>query len=53
MQWNLKTFQIQDELNLNNILKSYLSYHDLEGLHNSLDYFEKLQKKFICNDYTT
>ncbi len=40
----LKTYQIQDKPNLDNIFKSYLGYHDLEGLCNSFDYFERLQK---------
>jgi len=38
-------FQVQDKPNLNNIFKSYLGYHDLQGLLNSHDYFEKLRKK--------
>jgi hypothetical protein len=38
----LKAYQIQDKPNLNNIFKSYLDYHDLERLHNSIDYFERL-----------
>jgi len=49
----LKTYQIQNESNLENIFKSYLGYCDLEGLHKSPNYFEKLRKKFICNDSTT
>ncbi len=38
----LKTYQIQNESNLENIFKSYLGYCDLEGLHKSPNYFEKL-----------
>ncbi len=36
---------IKYEINhiLDNIFKSYLGYHDLEGLCNSPDYFERLQ----------
>jgi hypothetical protein len=43
----LKIYQIYDKLNLNIIFKSYVSYHDLQGLRNSLDYFERLQKKLF------
>jgi hypothetical protein len=38
----LKTFQVQDKPNLDNIFKPYLGYHDLQGLSNSPNYFEKL-----------
>ncbi len=43
----LKAHQIQDKPNLDNILKSYLSYRDLEGFCNSINYFEKLWKKLF------
>jgi len=42
-------FQVRDKPNLNNIFKSYLGYHDLQGLLNSPDYFERL-RIFLCND---
>ncbi len=42
MWYNFTHFQVQDEPNLDNIIKSFLGYHDLEGLCNSLDYFERL-----------
>jgi hypothetical protein len=32
----LKVFQVQDKLDLDNIFKSHLGYHDLQGLRNSL-----------------
>jgi hypothetical protein len=38
----LKAYQIQDKPNIDNVFKSYLGYCDLGGLHNSLDYFERL-----------
>jgi hypothetical protein len=41
----LKVYQVQNKPNLDNIFKSYLGYRDLEGLHNSNDYFKRLQKK--------
>jgi hypothetical protein len=43
----LKTYQVKKKQNLNNILKSYLGYHDLEGLCNSPNYFERLQKNYL------
>jgi len=43
----LKTYQIQDKSNLDNIVKSYLCCHDLEGLCNAPDYFERLRKKIF------
>jgi hypothetical protein len=43
----LKASQIQNKPNLNNILKSYFGYGDLQGLSISLDYFERLQKKLF------
>jgi hypothetical protein len=49
----LKIFKVQNKPNLVNIFKSYLGYHDLQGLCNSHDYFEKLRKKIICNDQAT
>jgi hypothetical protein len=44
----LKVYQVQNKPNLNSIFKSYLGYRDLEGLHNSLNYFERLQKKLFA-----
>jgi hypothetical protein len=44
----LKVYQIRDKPNLDNTFKSYLGYHDLEGLCNSLDYFERLWKKLFA-----
>jgi hypothetical protein len=38
----LKIYQVWNKPNLDNIFKSYLGYHDLEGLHNSPNYFENL-----------
>ncbi len=35
---------MRNKPNLNNIFKSYLGYRDLEGLYNSLDYFENFEK---------
>jgi hypothetical protein len=35
----LKAYQLGGKPNLDNIFKSYLGYHDLEGLCNSFDYF--------------
>jgi hypothetical protein len=43
----LKAYQIWDKPNSNDIFKSYLGYHDLEGLHNSPNYFERLWKKLF------
>ncbi len=43
----LKAFRIQIKPNLDNIFKSYLSYHNLQGLRNSHDSFEKLRKKLF------
>ncbi len=43
----LKVYQVRDKPNLDNIFKLYKGYHDLEGLHNSIDYFEKLQKNLF------
>jgi hypothetical protein len=40
----LKAYQVQNKPNLNNIFKSYLACHDLEGLCNSPNYFERLLK---------
>jgi hypothetical protein len=37
--------QVQNKPNLDNIFKSYLGYHDLEGLHNLLCYFERLYRR--------
>jgi hypothetical protein len=48
MWYNLKVYQVWDKPNLNNIFKIYLGYHDLEGLHNSPDYFESLWKKLFA-----
>jgi len=48
-----KTYQVQDESNLDNIFKSYLGYCDLEGLCNLPDCFERLQKKIIYNNLIT
>jgi len=39
---------MQNKPNLDNIFKSYLGYYDLEGLCNSLDYFERLQKDLFA-----
>ncbi len=44
----LKAYQIRNKPNLDNIFKSYIGYHDLESLHNSLDYFERLQKTLFA-----
>jgi len=44
----LKAYQIQDKPNLDNIFKSYFGYRDLESLHNSPDYFERLQKHLFA-----
>ncbi len=44
----LKAYHIQYKPNLNNIFKSYLNYCDMEGLCNSLDYFERLPKKLFA-----
>jgi hypothetical protein len=41
---SLKVYQVWDKPNLNDIFKSYLGYHDLEGLHNSPNYLERLRK---------
>jgi hypothetical protein len=43
----LKTSWVQNKPKLDNISKSYLHYYDLEGLHNSLDYLEGLQKNLF------
>lgn len=43
----LKDFQIWDKPNLDDIIKSYKGYCDWIILHNSLGYFEKLQKKLF------
>jgi hypothetical protein len=43
----LKTYQVRDKPNLDNIFKSYLGYCGLEGLRNSPDYFERLQKNLL------
>jgi hypothetical protein len=40
----LKTYQIRNKPNLNNIFKSYLSYYDLEGVHNAPNYLKKCGK---------
>ncbi len=37
-----KFIKYEINLNLDNIFKSYLSYRDMKGLHNSFDYFERL-----------
>ncbi len=44
----LKACQVQNKPNLDNILKSYLSYCDLKSFHNSHDYFERLQKNLFA-----
>jgi hypothetical protein len=44
----LKVYQVQNKPNLDNIFKLYLSYHDLEGLCNSPDYFQRLRKKLFA-----
>jgi hypothetical protein len=43
----LWAFRVQDKPNLDNILKSYLDYHDLQNLCNSPNYFERLRKKLF------
>ncbi len=43
-----KTYQVQNKPNLDNIFKSYLCYHNLESLHNSPHYFERLPKKLFA-----
>jgi hypothetical protein len=35
----LKAYQVRNKPNLDDIFKLYLGYYDLEGLHNSPDYF--------------
>jgi len=40
----LKAYQVLNKPNLNNIFKSYLGCHDLEGLCNSPKYSERLRK---------
>jgi hypothetical protein len=40
-------FQVWDKPNLDNIFKSYLSYHDLQSLRNSLEYFERLRNNLF------
>ncbi len=47
----LKVSPIRNKSNLDNIFKSYLDYFDLESLCNSPNYFERLPKNFICNDW--
>ncbi len=47
----LNAYQVWDKPNLDNIFKSYLSYHDLESLCNSPNCFEKLQKKLVIMIY--
>ncbi len=42
-----KAYQVWVKLNIDNIFKSYSSYCDLEDLHNSLNYFERLWKKLF------
>jgi hypothetical protein len=37
-----KAYKVRDKPKLNTLFKSYLGYCDLEGLHNSFDYFERL-----------
>ncbi len=44
----LKVYQVWDKPILDNIFKSYLGYHDLKGLHNSPNYFERLQKHLFA-----
>jgi hypothetical protein len=44
----LKTYQVQNKPNLDNIFKSYLCYHNLESLHNSPHYFERLPKTLFA-----
>jgi hypothetical protein len=39
---------VQNKPNLDNIFKSYLGYHDLEGLCNSPDYFESYKKNIFA-----
>jgi hypothetical protein len=48
MWYNFKTYQIRNKPNLDNIFKSYLGYCDLEGLRNSPNYSENLQKKIFA-----
>jgi hypothetical protein len=43
----LEDFQIRDKPNLDDIIKAYKGYCDWIILHNSLGYFEKLQKKLF------
>jgi hypothetical protein len=44
----LKVYQIWDKPNLNNIFKLYLGHRNMEGLHNSPNYFERFQKKLFA-----
>jgi len=44
----LKAYQLQNKPNLNNVFKSSFHICDLESLHNSLDYFERLWKKLFA-----
>jgi hypothetical protein len=43
----VESFQVRDKLNLDNIFKSHLSYHDLQGLHNSLDYLKGYERIYF------
>ncbi len=43
----LKSYQVRDKPNLDNIFKSYSSYYDLEDLHNSPNHFERLRICFL------
>jgi hypothetical protein len=43
-----KFIKYEINLNLDNIFKSYLSYHDMKSLRNSLDYFERLRKNLFA-----
>jgi hypothetical protein len=43
----LKVYQVWDKPNLDNIFKSYLGYRDLKSLHNSTNYFKRLQKNLF------
>ncbi len=44
----LKTYQVWNKSNFDNIFESYLGYNDLEGLCNSPHYFERLLKNLFA-----
>jgi hypothetical protein len=44
---SLNASKVRDKSNLDKILKSFLGYCDLEGLHTSSNYLENLRKKLF------